>query len=318
MTSSPSSALSYDGRPLGDLRSSRIEVDVGGHRVEFLDWGFYEPRPWRNYLHTHSFFEICYAHSGSGVFRSGGVEYRLGPGDLFVARPGDLHEIVAADSDPLSIHFWSYTLVPSPQSAEDDHHGRELLRAFAESPAVLLTDRGAGSRIPALLELLTAEAARRAPGFTEVVRALAGTLVVETARSIVGPEMDPAAPDASPETERNAATVRTMVRYLQDNYDRPVSVRDVVAQVHVSERHGNRLFRAVEGTTIHAYLARFRLEVAAQRLLERGISVKEVARSCGYPDVRHFSTAFRQHWGVPPAAFRAARGTTHLERGTDR
>lgn len=316
-------SLASEGRAIEQLNAVRVAVEVGGHQAEFLYWGFYEPKPWRNYLHTHSFYEICYAYAGRGVFRTGPWEYPVEAGTVFVARPGDVHEIVSSDGDPLGIHFWSYTLVPVGATTRDssgrtpDHdHGRALLVAFAV-PAAPVLSRQPG-RVPALLELLTAEAAAPGPGFGEVVRNLAGLLVVETARVVVDDqELAPTpAPEAPTREERMA---RTMVRYLQDNYSRPVSVRDVAAQVHMSERHASRLFRAFTGTTIHAFLVRLRLEIAAQRLLAREVragpvSIAEVARSCGYPDVRHFTTVFRRHWGVTPGAFRSGNGTAHLPR----
>lgn len=307
--------LSYDGRPFVDLSAARIGVDVAGHRAEFLNWGFFEPQPWRNFWHAHSFFEICYAYTGRGVYRVGDVSHPVRAGDLFVARPGDVHEIVADDSDPLGIHFWAYTLVLQPprrRAAQPlsvrDTAADELLHAFASSTSAAVTS--ATGSVPALLELLTREAASPLPAFEEAVRSLASTLVIDTARAIVGATPLPPAVDPGGRDEQVA---RTMVQYLEDNYDRPVHVRDVVAQVHLSERHANRLFRSVLGTTIHAYLASYRLEVAAQLLVEPGeVAIKEVAHSCGYPDVRHFTTAFRRRFGLAPAAFRARNGTTFV------
>ncbi|MET9019293.1 AraC family transcriptional regulator [Actinopolymorpha sp. NPDC004070] len=308
-----------NGRALASLTAARVGADVAGQRAEFLYWGYYEPRPWRNYLHTHSFFEICYAYAGTGVFRTGEQEHVVGPGTLFVARPGDVHEIVSDTADPLCIHYWSYTLVPArprrrsipnPERTE----GRDVLDLFAAPGARVLSQ--ATERIPAVLDLLTAEAAAPGPAYEHLLSALAGALVVETARAVVdepGLRPRPGA-DSAGRDERTAAT---MVRYLEDNHDRPVAVRDVAAQVHLGERQVSRLFRAHTGTTVHAYLTRYRLEIAAQRLLERSAdgeyaAIAEVARACGYPDVRHFTTVFRRHWGVPPGAFRDAGGTAQL------
>ena len=309
------------------MNAVRIGVDVADHRAEFLYWGYYEPRPWRNYLHTHSFFEICYAYAGRGVFRTGERDYAVDKGALFIARPGDVHEIVSSSDDPLCVHFWSYTLVPSRSvrtAVEASGHvgaadpGRALLEAFAgPGGRVLSTSVG---RIPGVLELLTQEAGAPGPAFKEVVSSLAAILVVDVARAVVD---DPVLV-RSPYVGRSSATreeqlARTMVRYLQDNYDRSVAVRDVAAQVHLSDRHAGRLFRTYAGTTIHGFLVRQRLEIAAQRLLAREsprarTSIAEIARSCGYPDVRHFTTAFRRHWGVTPGVFRSGNGTAHLAR----
>lgn len=284
-----------------------------GHRAEFLNWGFFEPRPWRNYLHTHSFFEVCYAYSGAGTFRIGDADHLVRQGDLFVAGPGDVHEIVSADEDPLGIYFWSYTLLPETHvSGGEDVR---LLEAFASGRRRAVS--GQSAPVASLLSLLDREAALRETGFETSVEALASALVLATARAVIDPPVVlsgtvllPGA-DAAPGT-REAALVRTVVRYLHDNYDRPVTVRDVAAQIHLSERHTSRLFRLATGTTIRSYLQRLRLDVAAQRLVESELSVKEVAHATGYPDVRHFTTVFKGQWGMTPALFRKRNGTRHL------
>jgi transcriptional regulator GlxA family with amidase domain len=103
-----------------------------------------------------------------------------------------------------------------------------------------------------------------------------------------------------------------MQRHLQDNLARPVTVRDVAAAVHLSERHAERLFQQQTGSSLMADLRRMRMELAAQLLLDQAVTVTEVARACGYSDVRPFSTAFRRHYGKAPQTFRATRGTDHL------
>lgn len=294
-----------------DLNAMPIAVEVAGHRAEFLGWGYFAAQPWRNYLHSHSFFEICYAFAGRGTFLNRGIQHEVRAGDLFVARPGEMHEIVADDADPLGIYFWSYTL-RATDTADD------LLGAFAAADGRLVSAR-TGS-IPALLDLLDREAAHAEIGMQESVSALARALVVATARAVVdSPALLPGAlllPGADAVVgARGAAAARAMIRYLHDNYERELLVRDVAAQVHMSERHASRLFRRATGTPIRGYLQKLRLEAAAARLAERGPSVKEIAHSCGYPDVRHFTTAFRRQFGVTPAAFRQQHGTRFSDRG---
>lgn len=299
-------------RHLAALAPNRLAVTVAGYRAEFLYWGFFETEWWRNYLHTHSFFEVCYAYAGRGTFRSGDDLHAVAPGDIFVVRPGDVHEIVSAADDPLGIVFWAYTLVRSPDADAlwvdtDD----ALLEAFGAPDAAVFARRP--GRVPELVRLLADEARTPTSGHTTMVRSLAAALIVETARGVVEPANLPSGIGSdAPLASHRQVTVETMTRYLRDNYHRPVTVRDVAAQVHLSARHAARLFRQLTGTSVHAYLSTLRLEVAAQRLLERDISVKEVARACGYPDVRHFTTAFRQHWGAPPASFRRHNGTTFV------
>ena len=105
---------------------------------------------------------------------------------------------------------------------------------------------------------------------------------------------------------------RDIQRYLQDNYARDIAMRDIAAQVHLSERHTRRLFQQVTGQSIKGYLTQVRLQVAAQSLLDPRLSVTDVAHACGYQDVRYFITLFRKHTGLTPAAYRRAGGTKFL------
>ncbi|MFJ9950856.1 AraC family transcriptional regulator [Kitasatospora sp. NPDC091207] len=327
-------ALARTGAALRRLHVAPLRVHLAGRRVEFLGWGFYPPSPWRNYWHSHSFFELCYAYAGRGVFRLGEEEYPVRSGDLFVARPGDVHEIVADQDDPLGIVFWSWTMLPergTPPPAHGPHpppaHGPRpdrapvgtsagtlaLLDAFATGTRRVTP--AAGTPVPRLLLTLAEEAAAPGPGTAELLAALGSALVLGCARAAADPAPPAELPPAAPGGARAPAAVAAMVRYLEDNFDRPVRVRDLAAEVHLSDRHAARLFRRANGLTIMAYLTRYRLDVAAQRLADPAsgpASVAAIARSCGYPDARHFSHAFRRRWGVLPTQARRAGGTTHL------
>ncbi|MFD4894900.1 AraC family transcriptional regulator [Kitasatospora sp. NPDC058397] len=306
--------LARAGAALPLLNSVRLGTTLAGRRVEFVDWGFYPPEPWRNYWHSHSYFEFCYAYAGRGTFRIGALEHPVGAGELFLARPGEVHEITTDARDPLGIVFWSWTMVPErgPRGAAGpgSPETAALLDALAAGPRRVVP--AAGTPLPRLLATLAEEAAAPGPASPDLLAALGPALVLTCARVVA--DLPAAARPTPVPGGRAAAAAARMTRYLDDNFDRPVRVRDVATQVHLSERHAARLFQQETGCTIIAYLTRRRLDVAAQRLADpalRPLSVAAVARSCGYADTRHFSTAFRRYWGALPTQVRAGGGTTH-------
>ncbi|MBZ0287834.1 MAG: AraC family transcriptional regulator, partial [Anaerolineae bacterium] len=221
-----------------------------------------------------------------------------------VARPGEPHEIIASEEDPLGIYFWWYTLVPSHIGGSDPV-GR-LLQAFIES------QRWVSDRVPAMqttLGLLTLEITRREAGYPLIIQGLVTKLLLDTARAVTDvPFSAPERPTVNPDED----VVHQITRYLHDNYSRPIQVRDVAAQVHLSERHTNRLFRRVMGLPIKDYLTVYRLKIAAQLLLNRNLTITEIAHATGYHDVRYFIALFRHRTGLTPAAFRRRGGTAFL------
>lgn len=290
-----------------DLNLLSLSLRLGNFTGDMLFWGFREPVYWRNYLHTHSFFEAYYVYQGQGTFCVNGAEHEVAVGDVFVDRPGDPHEIISSQSDPLGIYYWSYTLVPS--SWRTDRLGVDgLLSTFIASPQHV--GHGA-AHLQAVFDLLTAEVAAREPGYTHVIEGLTNTLVIATARAITDVAVQPeqARPPAKSMAE---ALSQQIIKYLWDNYAQAISLRDVAAQVHLSERHTNRLFQQATEMSIMEYLTNIRMEVAAQLLIERRLSIKEVAQASGYPNVHYFTTLFHRRMGLAPAAFQRANGTRQL------
>jgi AraC-like DNA-binding protein len=285
-----------------DLAGLLESCEVGGFRADFVSWGYYRPEYWRNYWHSHSFHEVCLAYSGEGRFNSGTTEYEVGEGDLFLARPGDVHEIESSRSSPLGIAFWGFTF-RAVSSSPGTGWWSGLTRP--DGPVVSTAVGG----LPAVVAALATEAAAPQSGYNESLAAFGAALVLDTARAFALEQDLSVKPIVR---DRGPVVVQAMQRHLMDNLARPVTVQEVAAAVHLSERHAERLFRAVTGASLMSTLRRLRLELAAQLLLDHALTVTQVARACGYSDVRPFSTAFRRHYGRTPGEYRRTGGTSFV------
>jgi AraC-like DNA-binding protein/quercetin dioxygenase-like cupin family protein len=290
---------------LTDLNSVPLRLQLGNFSADVLHWGFISGEWWRNYLHVHSFFEICYAFAGRGEFKICGETHEVKAGDVFVAKPDEPHEIIADENDPLEIYFWSYTLVPPAKRQVASSDIDTLLRAFLTTAKRVQHDM---AQMEGTLELLTDEVVKREVGYSQTIQGLVTKLLLDTARGVTKVHLPSAQLSRSP----GDAAVDLMTRYLHDNYDRFVSVRDVAAQVHLSERHARRLFLEATGKSIKQYLTFLRLDVAKQRLLSEEVTISEIAYGVGFNDVRHFSTTFHTVEGVTPSQFREKGGTRFL------
>lgn len=288
-----------------DLNTVPLHLTLGSFNTEILGWGFISGEWWRNYLHVHSFFEICYAFAGRGEFKICGENHEIKAGDVFVAKPDEPHEIIADKKEPLEIYFWSYTLVPPAKRQTGSNDIDTLLRAFLTTAKRVQHDMVLMEKT---LELLVDEVVKREVGYSQVIQGLVTKLLLDTARAVTNVHVPSAQVLRSP----GDAAVDLMMRYLHDNYDRAISVSDVAAQVHLSERHARRLFLEATEKTMKEYLTSLRLDVAKQRLLGEDVSISEVAYGVGFNDVRHFSTTFRSVVGVTPSEFREKGGTRFL------
>lgn len=280
---------------------------VDGFDVDFVSWGFYRPEVWRNYWHTHSFYEVCLAYAGGGSFQVGDRSVPISAGTVFLARPGELHQIIADPAAPLGIAFWGFTLVPG-RSATPGRPG--WWNGLTRTDRPIVSEQV--GRLPELITGLADELEHPRSGQQATLQSLGSMLVIETARAFAG---DHELTISTTAEDRPTVMVAVMERYLLDNLALPISVRDVAAEVHLSARHAERLYSAQTGDSLMGALRRFRLERAARLLLDGEQSVTEIGRICGYPQPRPFITAFGRQYGQPPRTFRRNAGTLHLPAG---
>lgn len=289
-----------------DLAGLLESCEVDGFHAEFVSWGHYRPEYWRNYWHSHSFHEVCLAYSGEGRFNLGDTQYDVSPGDLFLARPGDVHEIESSQSEPLGIAFWGFTF-----RAVSASPGTGWWSGLTRMDGPVMSRELGG--LTAAIAGLAAEAAAPRAGYRASLAALGASLVLDTARAFALDEDLSIDPDArSHSRSRDRVVVDAMQRLLLDNLARPITVHEVAAAVHLSERHAERLFRNLTGASLMSTLRRLRLELAAQLLLDSSTTITSVAHACGYSDVRPFSTAFRRTYGRTPGDYRRTGGTSFL------
>lgn len=74
-------------------------------------------------------------------------------------------------------------------------------------------------------------------------------------------------------------------------------------------------FAELMGEPPLAYLARWRLQLGARRLLASNGKVLQVAGEVGYASEAAFSRAFRREFGVPPGRYRRERGAVGAKGG---
>jgi LacI family transcriptional regulator len=99
------------------------------------------------------------------------------------------------------------------------------------------------------------------------------------------------------------------VRFIHENCHQSINVSDVLNEVSVSRRWLERRIRSTIGTTISGEIRRSRLALAKRLLTQTDASIAEVADDCGYSDLRHIESVFKQELGISPTTFRRqARG----------
>jgi transcriptional regulator GlxA family with amidase domain len=98
--------------------------------------------------------------------------------------------------------------------------------------------------------------------------------------------------------------IERVQHWCEENLDGDLSSAALCRIAGMSERSFIRKFRQETGQTVGEYVATVRLEAACRLLTETGLSLKEVARKCGFGSVAALRLAFVRRIGVPPRQYR--------------
>jgi len=92
--------------------------------------------------------------------------------------------------------------------------------------------------------------------------------------------------------------------HLDCTFQHEHSLSGLARQFGINEFKLKKGFRETFNTTVFAYLLDRRMEHARKLLLDCRVNVNEVSRKVGYKNANHFSTAFKNKFGVSPASLK--------------
>ncbi len=261
-------------------------------------------------LHKHRHFEILYVVSGNAFLELDGEICPAHKGDLFFLNSDALHVFrhESRDLSPFSFYVLSFSpdiLTKFLNSSETSDKSADSfivhsLMEFNSSPASLLTfTKEYHSIICDLFDKIHFEYSQQRKGYTESIHAYMTLLVVSVFRNL-----DEASHRNS--AEKNVRIVNYINDYILSNYASRISVRELARRVYISEDHLGRIFRRHTGMSISKAIQRVRLEKACSLLSGTNSTIQDIAKACGFEDLKFFYKLFKDYTGLTPKEYRKA------------
>lgn len=108
----------------------------------------------------------------------------------------------------------------------------------------------------------------------------------------------------SPEASALPKGLSEAVYYMEQNFDKPLSLETLALEAHYSVRHFTRLMRLHYGVSPMEYLDSIRMKHACDLLLGSSNSIQQIANLCGFEDNNLFARHFRAAMGISPTEYR--------------
>lgn len=216
---------------------------------------------------VRSYWVIHYVVSGFGTFKTGGREYKLGPGEMFVISPFVVSYYEADGENPWNYIWIGFTSEMSelPVKLGDVVRCPEAISIFQSMKECEKMENGRSAYLSAKLwELFS--------------------LILET-------------------NKKDTDYVEKALNIIHSGDIAELTVAVLADKVNLERTYFSELFKKKMGISPGKYIFNFRMSLAASLMVDKGENVSIASSSVGYSDIFNFSKMFKKHYGVSPTEY---------------
>ncbi|SDY26815.1 two-component system, response regulator YesN [Evansella caseinilytica] len=92
-------------------------------------------------------------------------------------------------------------------------------------------------------------------------------------------------------------------KHVHHYYDQEISLAVIADKLFINRNYLSQLFKKVTGETFVAYLNKYRIEKAKERLREKHYMIYEISELVGYQNPTYFSQVFKAITGISPSEY---------------
>ena len=220
----------------------------------------------------HSDFEIVYYREAEGVTTINQDTYEIASDCLAVIPPNVEHD---------ELLYWSKRVLYCRFSSSDG--------SVPQSGYVFLTKNRYSEDIYGILNRIIEENISRPPRYEEYIDLLVRQILLEI--------------DRVSDKKKCLDVVARITEYIQNAYGENIDFERLSESYGYSLSRVRHIFRQEKNISIYQYLINVRMNEAKRYLKSTSLSVREIARRCGYKE-SNFVTMFNRRFGITPHQYR--------------
>lgn len=259
-------------------------------RICDVDWHWHEE--WEAVLVTH----------GSCLVAAGKHKAVVKEGEGFFIHSGALHGCW----DPTHSECRFHSLVFHPRlvggNMDSIFHHQFILPLLNHSrPELVLLKPDTVWQKDALdaMEAAWQQCVTETPGFPFRVRNALSELIY-----LLHTHLPSSPATVNSKNQRDSQRIKAMLNFIHRHFNTEVNTAAIAASASISESECLRCFRATIGTTPIQYLKKYRIQQAANLLIQSQEKISDIAVGCGFQDMSYFTKSFRELMGCAPSEYR--------------
>jgi len=238
--------------------------------------------------HWHNSLEILVMREGSVKFIVKEEEIVLSAGDFVIVPPLTLHAIINSNSSLFYVMVINLDDFINPITAYEINRFKTM-----DLNSSLVDDEVAHIVKARIIELISV--------FTEGKK-ISNIQLSSLVYSLFTSFYDCKVYNEEYLDKGNEDIVKMAVQYIENNYEKRITVEELSKYVNISKYHFIRLFKKCTNHTPNKYINIIRINEACE-FLNAGMSVKETAVKCGFESANYFTECFKQIRKVTPTEY---------------
>jgi AraC family transcriptional activator of pobA len=247
--------------------------------------------------HRHNFYVLAFFTAGSGTHEVDFDKFKVQPGSVFVLQPGQMHHWSLSEDIDGYVVFYSQEMYNLYFGQKDIDSFPFYFSVNAKSE-IILTDQETVALLP-FFEMMLAESLDSKILKKDKILNLLDIIHIELARKYNETFVI--------EAHSYNIKVKQFGQLLETKFTQQKAASFYADALNISLKHLNRICNEMlKKTTTQVITDRVILE-AKRMLMNKSLTVNEVAERLGYDDYSYFVRLFKKTTAMTPKAFRLSK-----------
>ncbi|SHO53346.1 AraC family transcriptional regulator [Anaerocolumna xylanovorans] len=256
------------------------------------------------HAHIHDYIEILYAQSGQFRILLNNKDYTFGEGDMVLINSNEIHNVFSqgeAFNQYICIKFEPEMLYTSQSLLEMKYLMPFILKESTHQK-IFTKEEIKATILPSILHDINTEYKESRYGFELAIRADILTLFLYILRNWHKQDID--LNIDVPINKEMEKQLKKVFDYIEDNYQKDITVREMAKYCHMSYSYFSRMFKKVMKKSFKEYLTYVRILKAEKLLISTNSTITEIALETGFTTSSYFISQFKELKNISPKQYR--------------
>ncbi|MDF2522796.1 MAG: AraC family transcriptional regulator [Clostridiales bacterium] len=262
---------------------------------------FQDPN-WSMEPNMHEVYEMVYMKKGNAIFEISGKSTPLGPNDIVIIKPNQPHRFIVKSEMGCEFIVLNFKFENTKSGEFSDISLSDFLNFVSSKdagPFITLKVSQKNEIITLLNRILREKESNEiASDFLKHLMVMELFVLISRALKM---EWENSIKNKSPKIKE---LVQAAVSYIQNNYERDISLADIAKFVFLSPSYFIRAFKEEMGISPINYLLKIRIERAKELLEETESKISDIALNVGFSNQQRFNEIFKKHVKMTPLQYR--------------